>query len=72
MVEITVASDNFQALLNAEEGEEVRIGVVRGGYKCQAEVVLTKVMNDTKPREMTIEQIEAALGHKVRIVGGRP
>lgn len=64
MVRITVSSDNFNKLIEAKPGEEIRIEHMNHA----GSVVLTK--NDFV-RQLTIEQIEEALGYHIEIVGSK-
>lgn len=69
MKTITVSSDNYRVLSDAEPGEEIKIGHVNCHRRCSEMVLVTKVANISSTVEMTIEQIEEALGHKIKIVG---
>ena len=64
MVKITVSNDNFNKLIAAKPGEEIRIEHMNH----PGSVVLTK--NDFV-KQLTIEQIEAELGYHIEIIASK-
>ena len=64
MIEITVSNDNFLELCNAKEGEDISIGHI-GTNKI---VLLKKVCNTTKPKEMTLAELENILGYPIKLI----
>ena len=64
MKEITVSNDNHSLLFSAENGEEIIIGHVGTREK----VKLVKIENFTKPKRMTLKEVELLLGFPIEIV----
>lgn len=70
MLELTVSKDNYEAMLFAQPDEEILIRHIERGRKVGAGIMLHKKDIIDCPVEMTIREIEEALGHKVKIIGG--